>query len=192
VAENFELDEGDALRVLSKVAGGDATAALTKVGALLVASSQRAFRDQAFNGVMWPPRLVPNIPGIVSDLNRGVTPPARRFQERPALVDTGNLRRSITFNVDSPTSVVVGTSVPYASVHQTGGQTVVQVNDQGRAGLAKLLGTARGRQFQAQLGAALNSEAIFRNVPSRPFVGLQKTDAAKIEQILGQSIEEGG
>ena len=95
--------------------------ALRKVGALLVASSQEAFRSQEFNRRPWPARARVNVFGILADLAAGRKPPARRLETRPALRDTGRLSASISFAVVGDSAVDVGTNLDYAAVHQKGG-----------------------------------------------------------------------
>mgnify|MGYP006908281628 CR=1 FL=1 len=63
---------------------------LRAIGAMVDSDSQSSFRNQKLGPVAWPPRAVPNIAGIVGDLNVGRRPPSRRFQARPALIDTGS------------------------------------------------------------------------------------------------------
>ena len=187
MAKNFSFDEGTRLRVIAKLVK-DATPALAAIGAFLVAQSGRAFREQRFGNREWPARRIPNVPGIVQDLNRGSPPKARRFQGRPALVDTGNLRRSITFSVQAPRSVVVGTTLPYAGIHQTGGLTEpVILTPVGRDTLARVL--RRDRNLTDDLGHLFSKPTVFRNVPARPFVGLQPGDSQEIEKILVDVIE---
>jgi len=84
-------------------------AALTAIGVMMVAESQDAFQQQRHGSVEWPARSNPNVYGILADFAAGKSaPPARRFQDRPALIDTGRLRSSIAFRV-SGKSVTVGT-----------------------------------------------------------------------------------
>jgi phage gpG-like protein len=185
---NFEVDEGDTLRIITKLAD-NAREALAGIGAFLVSQSQRAFKLQRFGVEEWPARLVPNVPGIVRDLNSGSPPKARRFQDRPALVDTGNLRNSITFQVQPPNAVIVGTSVEYASIHQTGGVTKpIELNPRGRQLLTTLIRTDARLQ---PLGFLFNKPLVIRNVPSRQFVGLQPGDAQEIETIIAETINGG-
>ena len=116
---------------------------LQKIGVLMQRKAANAFRAQKRGSFAWPERMVPNVPGIVADLNKGANPKARRFVGRPALTDTGRLKGSITFDVRGD-SVVVGTSVPYAKTHNEGGSSTVTLTAEGRNKLTKLLRTQRG------------------------------------------------
>src|SRR3990172_11172050 len=76
---------------------------LKRIGALLVAQGQRAFREQRFGSAKWPARYsgisgpYVSVAGVLADVAKGSNPKARRFADRvPALVDTGLLRRSLT------------------------------------------------------------------------------------------------
>lgn len=99
------------------------TAILRQIGAVMVAESQSAFKRQAFGRDAWEPRRSPNVFGLLSDFAMGrKDPPKRRFEERPALRDTGRLAQSIAFEVIGADVVQIGTNVEYASVHQYGGR----------------------------------------------------------------------
>ena len=94
--------------------------ALRAVGALMVAASQLAFRQQRLGDIKWPERYPNqqepfiNIAGMLADLGQGSAIKERRFQRRPALIDRGQLRDSITFAATSK-SVRVGSSKDYAA-----------------------------------------------------------------------------
>lgn len=111
------LDEGTRLRALAD-GFEDPRFALTGVGALLVETSQEAFRAQRMGGIKWKDRgetrMVPNWPGVLRDLQDGKSPPARRFQPRPVLQDGGTLYGSLSFRVVSNDTVEAGSMLPYA------------------------------------------------------------------------------
>ena len=101
----------------------DPVVALNKIGIFMVAESQRAFKDQSHGDASWDERAPVNIFGIIADFAQGKKKPAaRRFETRPALINTGQLRRSIAHNVIG-NAVEVGTNLDYAAVHQFGGET---------------------------------------------------------------------
>ena len=75
-------------------------AALKQIGILMVAESQRAFKAQQFGAKKWDQRAPVNVFGIIADFTAGKTkPPNRRFDQRPALRDTGRLSSSIAYQV---------------------------------------------------------------------------------------------
>lgn len=80
-----EFEKGAKIeRIESKLANPEV--ALRQVGALMVAESQRAFRDQKFGEKAWDARKGKiNVFGIIADFYEGKkSPPARRFESRPA------------------------------------------------------------------------------------------------------------
>lgn len=160
-------------------------AALKKIGALLVSRAVKAFSMQSRFDEDWDERLVPNWPGIISDLDRGASIKERRFKPRPAVIDTGRLRQSIAWQLESEEVVKVGTNVPYASTQHFGGESVVQVTDKAKVGLKKWLGTPKGSQWRPQLQWLLSvgSEAKLDVLP-RPFIGVDSQDALDIRAIL--------
>jgi len=177
-----EFTEGTKLSGLDAALKGKLPQILNAIGAYLVSRSQTAFKVQGFDNKPWQERGVPNVPGIVNDLNKGGSPKARRFKPRPALLDTGVLRLSITHQVRGD-SVVVGTTIPYASVHQNGGMTKpVELTSTGREGLANLL--RRKPELRDDLGWLFNQPLVFRRVPARPFVGIQDGDLEEIKRIV--------
>lgn len=183
----------------------DLTPALEQIGVLLVAGAQRAFREQG-RGERWQERRVPNVFGIVSDLARGKTPPKRRFDRRPALVDTGQLRNSIDARVSGRDTVEVGTVVPYASLHQFGGTSTARVTPAARRGLARYLKTQRRRRKNSKASEADRSRAssaleigwLFQvdvleaQIPARPFIEVTDTDREEIRRIVLEHVLDGG
>lgn len=137
---------------------------LKRIGLVLLARAQRAFSEQRLGDVPWlqrgPSQGEPyiNVAGALTDLNEGGQIKERRFQRRPALVDTGTLRRSLaegeSMSFPDKLTVAVGTTVPYAGVHQKGGQTdPIPVTVEAKQALAKQLRTGR-RRLAAAAGRA--------------------------------------
>lgn len=121
------VSEGSGLRLLREVVERP-RAVLVGIGALLVRTSQRAFREQRMGKAVWKSRgetgMNPNWPAILADFAAGKSaPPERRFQDRPALVDRGDLKRSVTFRVVSDDTVEAGSNLPYAAVLHSGGES---------------------------------------------------------------------
>ena len=117
---------------------------LSLIGVYLVKTTSAAFRLQKRGPHSWEPRRVPNVAGILRDLDKGPSIPSRRFEGTPALMDTGRLRGSFTWRFYSSTSIMFGTNVPYANVHQTGGDSEIVVTSTMRENLATLLRRNRG------------------------------------------------
>lgn len=174
----------------------DPSPALKTVGALMVAESQEAFRNQSFGGVQWPARRVPNIMGILADFAAGKSaPPERRFQARPALRDTGRLQGSIAYRL-GPDYVEVGTNVDYAAVHQKGGTSLSPtITDDIRHRLWAWLRT-QPKERKKQLGWLLNRKfrglQLQRKVPARPFLGVTEQTRRYVRQTLNAELLEVG
>ena len=160
--------------------------ALTEIGVFLLSQTQKAFRAQSFDGKPWAPRMVPNIPGIVGDLNKGQQPKARRFQPRPALVDTGRLRQSFNFLVGKD-SVQVGTKVKYGALQQSGGKSRITLTKVGREGLKKFL----KKRPELRLGWLFRKPSFEVNVRPRRMVGISDSDVSEILDILKDHFLEG-
>lgn len=164
---------------------------LKQVGILLVAQAQENFEDQAFGSKKWQPRAVPNVYGILADLDAGKNPPARRFEDRPALIDTGRLRSSIAFRILNATTVEVGTNVPYADVHQEGGP-IESVKIRRAVVWAWL--REQSKELKKQLGWLVNpkfdGETLKGEVEARPFLGITPQLRKDVARWVGVSIVE--
>lgn len=169
------------------------TSIMRQIGALLVAESQEAFKKQKFGGEEWKSRGKINVMGIIADFAAGKSsPPARRFQSRPVLIDTGRLRQSITFKVKKSNEVVVGSNLPYAGVHQYGGETESEViTDAVQAALSKWLKSS-GKAHKSKLGFLLSKkmrdQTIKAKLPARPFIGVTDQTIIDIADIIGVTL----
>lgn len=171
------------------------TTALRQIGAIMVSESQRSFKSQGLQGDRWQGRSVPNVFGIISDFTNGAAaPPARRFQDRPALRDTGRLSGSISFQLVGDTSVDVGTNLPYAQVHQTGGEIESEtITSDVQSRLSKWL-KGRGKGWKDSLGWLLGArwtgEKLKSRVPERKFLGITRETEQAVQRLVGVSITE--
>jgi len=169
--------------------------ALKQVGVIMVAESQRAFRDQGFGSAQWAPRGVPNVFGILADFAAGKSePPRRRFEPRPALQDTGRLAASIAFEVVGRDSVRVGSNLDYAEVMHRGGKIQsVMIDGRVRSELWRWL-RRQPRAIKRQLGWLLNQrfkgKKLEHEVPARPFVGVTDRTIAAVKATIGVAIME--
>lgn len=119
------------------------------IGALGVASSQKAFREQALGDIKWPPRYPAqkapkfNIAGALMDWKAGRSnPKPNRFQDKPALIDEGmrgGVQGSLTFQVTGPLQVAWGSGKTYAEKHQKGGITTIPYDDATRQRISEWL-----------------------------------------------------
>jgi phage gpG-like protein len=170
-------------------------ATLKAIGSLMTAESQRAFVDQRFGDEAWQPRRVPNVLGIIADFHAGKSePPQRRFEDRPALANTGRLRSSIAFRVVGTDTVVVGSNLPYASVHQHGGRVESEtMTESVRELLARWL-RGKGARWRERLGWLLNRKLLGQRlestVPARRFVGITDKTIEGVREAVAVTIFE--
>jgi phage gpG-like protein len=174
----------------------DPSKALKQIGVMMVAESQASFKAQRFGQKAWRERGKVNVFGIIADFAQGRRkPPARRFQTRPALRDTGRLANSMAFQVKGKI-VEVGTNVPYASLHNFGGVSKSE----------KISGTVRknlwawlkkqNNELKGRLGWLLNrkfkDQQLEQKVPKRQFVGVTLQTRKAIQKTVGVEIMEVG
>lgn len=170
--------------------------ALKQVGMILVASSQRAFREQKFGEKQWDERPAPNILGIIADFHEGKkSPPARRFEGRPALRDTGRLAASITYKAVGADSVEVGSNLPYAGLMHHGGETESKpITEQVRNALAAWFKTKNGKPHRKALGWLLAKKfagkTIKSRVRARPFLGLTRESTQDVLDVIAVEVME--
>lgn len=169
--------------------------ALKKIGALMLAASQRAFREQKYGKITWRPRKVPNVFGIISDFSKSgnAKPPKRRFEATPVLIDTSQLRRTLSFDLVGKDAVEVGSNLPYAGVHNFGGPVESKtVSEEVLLKLEKWMKTKAGRPWIEKLRFLFRAEHIGKKlkgkVPARPFVGLTPKLVEEIEKWVGVKI----
>lgn len=186
--------EGRAKRMRERL--NDPTPILKKIGALLVADSQQSFKSQRLGKIRWRRRSVPNVAGLVHDFAKGrKAPKPRRFNERPALMDTGALSRSISFDVQGTKSVVVGSRLKYAKLHQTGGVSRTErITKEVQSRLADWLKTSSGKRWADRLGWLLNKKQTGKThsirIPRRPFLGLTTQTKRYIKKVIGVSVSQ--
>jgi phage gpG-like protein len=168
--------------------------AMRAAGALLVGKAQRSFRAQRRGRVQWPERGAPNVAGILSDMNAGREPPSRRFEARPALIDTGNLRRSIHFIVSGPDRITLIASATYASQHERGGTSTQPVTRAAIRNLTDFL--RRRRDLRPRLGFLFNlyrtGQPLRTNIPRRPFLMPTAEDLAEARRVVRRILMGGG
>lgn len=190
----IELNVGS-LKVFQKVesAAKDTTPLMKQIGALNVEASQNAFNDQKFGKYEWPERYPfqrgakLNVAGALSDFNAGKkNPKPNRFEARPALMDTGHLQKSISFQVLNSTTEETGTAMPYASLHQQGGTSTQPITNTAKEGIIDWLWTPSSRkgpfitwkfrkgraEYASKLGPLLFKGELRTKVSKRPFIGM--------------------
>jgi phage gpG-like protein len=168
----------------------DLTDPLNQAGALIVARSQDAFREQKSpDGAKWQPRMTPNVPGIVASLNQGRKPLSRHLKPGPSLLNTGRLRRSINWKA-GPDFLEVGSNLSYADTMQSGGKTSHTLQPTGRRTLAEWMRTATGRRHRDDLGWLFSQPSFDVEVAARPFVQITADDERIIEERVQAHFED--
>jgi phage gpG-like protein len=190
---------------------------LPAMSSLMRSQARQAFERQNFGGIAWParyPNQQPpkvNIAGVVQDLAKGPTIKARRFDDRPALLDRGDLLRSIATRRIGNDAIEQGSVVPYASIHQTGGETKQAVTAavkqnlglwlSGRSKTPKKKGQNKTKaqkrladdraKYRRKLGWLFRADEITTHVAQRPFLGLTGETEKKIDRIITMALGKG-
>lgn len=187
------FEKGDKARRIEKRLS-DPVAVLKGIGAVMVSESQRAFREQKFGATTWRARGSVNTMGIIADFHAGRRkPPARRFETRPALRDTGALGRSIAAKV-SGNAVTVGSNLAYSGVHQSGGAVeskpiTADVQSRMRSWLrSQPEGIVKSLRFLTR--PEMEGQRLQGRVPARPFVGITKWTRRAIRKTIGVELLE--
>lgn len=172
---------------------------LTRIGALMVAGAQQAFRQQRFGSFEWPGRYpnqsepVINVAGAVADFAGGASrPKARRFQRRPVLFDRGILRQTIASRNTGEDTVEVGTTTPYAATHQWGLVSTQPVNKDTKKRIAKWLLQDEAKPYRGKMRFLLqpNRSSLDTEVVQRPFLGVTPEMEDDIRRTVEMSIAE--
>lgn len=177
------------------------TLALKNIGLIVQSASRRAFVDQSFDGRGWQPRAVPNRYGIIDDLSgSAVKPPKRRFEPRPALINTagaGGLESSIQHEVRGSRRVrigVFGTAEEYAPLMNFGGRTESKpITRRVQEKLAKWL-KGEGKEWADRLRSltrkGMENQKLEGEVPARKFIGITPQIRKDIVAEVGFSVME--
>lgn len=191
--ELAELDEGTRLKALDDRIKKQ-RAVLDKIGFMVSQDSRKNFRRGGFGEKPWEPRSVPNVPGILSDLQAGSKPKERRWKPGTTLVDTGALRDSISYRVISDDTVEIGTSLDYASLHQFGGETTIQITNEMKRLLAEYFrGLSKQlRRERREIGWLFQRDSQTFQIPQRKFLGVTPQMRKKVNELVAKTIAEMG
>ena len=177
---------------------------MKQIGILGVAASQKAFRMQALGDIKWerrypkqaPPKF--NIAGALMDWKGGrANPKPNRFQDRPALIDTGTMKDKLSYTVSGPLAVKWGSPQEYAALHQEGGEVTIPYDDATAKRISEWLykkapqkgkmftgvlrtnrqptghsGTKKRNEYAKHVRPLINSRVWEQNIIARPFVGV--------------------
>lgn len=165
----------------------DLSPLMERVGQYLKSVSLVAFANQRFDKKEWPARKTPSIMGIVEDLSRGPYVSDERFKSRKALVNTGNLRRSLSIVV-SPKTVRITSNMPYATLHNEGGLNILPITATTRRNLSTFLKSHPS--LRSSLGFLFRKWEVEANIPQRQFMGMPESSRPKIEEIAKKYFDD--
>ena len=172
---------------------GDLSRILKVVGEMAVSDAQKNFDDQSFDGKPWDrryPNQTPfriNVAGAVSDLASGPSVKSRRFQARPAGLDTGNLRASISSKKVGPKSIEVGSTLEYAARVNEGGASFLPVTSTVKDNLELWL--KKNKRFRPFIGFVFKIDELRTNVAKRQFIGVTPQLEKDIVDVVKLIIE---
>lgn len=164
---------------------------MDKLGNYLCQVSRAAFQNQSWDGQKWAEKkagpLTPSIMGSVEDLSKGPEIAASRFAARPALVNTGALRRSFKAMPTAKTVKIVST-MPYAQLQNEGGLNILYVTKAVRQNLAAYL--RRMPNLRPHLGFLFNAWQVEATIPARQFIGVPESSRAKIDAMVQEYMQK--
>jgi phage gpG-like protein len=100
------------------------------------------------------------------------------------LIETERLKDSITHEVTSPTTVVVGTNVVYAPVHQFGFKGQVEQQVRAHTRRAHTRRTRFGLVKVPAHRVSAHTRKVNLDIPARPFIAVQPEDLEEIRAII--------
>lgn len=172
-AKGLDATSSALSRTLARVT--NARPMFENIGMAMVNSTLHRFDSgTAPDGSVWPPSI------------RALTTGGK------TLVLTSRLMRSITY-IAGDAGVQVGSNVVYAAIHQFGGA----IEQAARSAVLNFRRLRSGATRFAKAGRATFSQkreigAHTINIPARPYLGVDDTDAAEIEKIAENYIDPGG
>ena len=164
----------------------DTSPLMRECGALMLATSQAAFRLQRLGDREWPAKYPGmgepfiNIAGALEDWNSGrKSPKPSRFQARPANVDEGlrgGVWGSLTFDSTKDTARA-GSNKTYAPRIGKGGTSAQIITSGAKAAIKDWLWTKKGKPragragYVRHLNHLLHKSVYTQRVIARPFLG---------------------
>ena len=150
----ISVEDAAARAMLNKLGQMDTAPLMRRLGERIQAWTQDRFdanQQQAPDGTPWAklnPKYAQNKP--------------RHLQNRK-LTLSGHLRKSIRWQLLDSQSVLVGTNVPYAAIHQFGG-------------------TIRPKKGKALAFGGRFVQSV--TIPARPYLGISEQDNKEIQEII--------
>ena len=187
-----KLFPGNKLRRLKKGIE-DPTPILKQMGLVIVEEAQTAFREQRLGDKVWAKPLTPDLGGIIDDLRKGSSIKPRRFvQADKALVRSSRLMKSIAWRLIGRKAVEAGSNLPYAPTHQFGLKSELEIPTDIHDNLAAFLRKERKRRAgaRAELGWMFSLSSITINVRIRPFLGITRRLAERLQIIIRNGLSK--
>lgn len=175
---------------------------LKSIGALMTATSQDAFKKQAYAGERWPERYEGrsdpfiNVAGALSDLNRGSPIKSRRFERRPAAVDTREMFNKISFELVGQNAVQSGSTALHAPAQVFGlavRQTVTAAARNKLTEETRRFKKRGGQKFAAikKLGFLHVVDELTTQIQARPHIGIYPELEREIVEMVEDFVAEG-
>lgn len=140
-------------------------------------------------GPSWAPRRTPNLAGIIHDLSISANVRAHRFQRQPVLVDTGQLRNSISSQVRGD-AVAFGASAPYAKAQQLGLPTTIPITKTIKRHALEAASKKEHARYAGLLSWIAKQETITVKPSRRKIIGFWPDDMAAVTEILEDFVEQ--
>lgn len=157
---------------------------LDKVGRYMVGRLKSAFNEQRRGNRSWQARSVPNRAGIIRDLAAGRMIANRRYESRPAGIDTGSLKRSVTYQVER-NAVLFGSELPYAQRFHDGGSETLPITPAMKKRISAMLRNAgNDRRLRTALGPLLRRSEWDVKTPPRPLFTVTPAERREIEVLV--------
>lgn len=166
--------------------------ALKQIGVLMVAESQASFKRQTFGRKKWDARAPINVYGLIADFSLPKTPPGRRFDDRPALMDTGQMRATLDYDFLGAKEIEVGSNLGHSGVLNFGGPIESKpITETVQRRISRWLKTQTDTirtKLSWLTSPEMTGKTLKGEVAPRPFVGLSDQTVLDIIEVLGDDL----
>lgn len=175
----------------------DVKVLLIVLGEWLVELSEEAFEKQSFGGEPWLPNYpnqeegeFVNVAGVIQDLNEGDAIKPSRFQNRPALVESGDLEAGMFYRIGGKNEIVLGNEMPYSMTMLEGGESKQTVSQDAKDRLLHWLTTEDGMPYIGKLSYVLHEEEHTTDVVPRMFMGFPEPVRDQVVDFVEEVLVE--
>ncbi len=171
---------------------------LTAIGRVSVGWMRENFRRQSFgDSLPWPARYPSqtgaklNVAGAVSDLAAGGDVKGRRFDDRPAGIDTGALRDSIAFDVEEDRVVIgVAPSLRDRAIRfQFGGTSVQALDSSLKEKLSRFARSTKGKPVADKIEPLMGKSELTTNLVPRKFLGFDTALVGILQEVVQDEVD---